>query len=139
MKRVRLIQEELNDPWQMLVACIMLNRTKGTVVRRVLWRVLARYDTPEKMSRARHRKLSSMLEELGLQNIKAARLIAMSKAYGDVAIEDLPGIGKYATDSWQIFIEKKLPVKPDDKQLKLYLARKRRFLAKLVTEPNGES
>ena len=36
-------------------------------------------------------------------------------------VKELPGIGKYASDSWQIFQEKNVDIEVQDKELKKYL------------------
>jgi hypothetical protein len=45
--------------------------------------------------------------------------IAFQSIFND-AIE-LPGIGKYGRDSWEIFVKKNLSVEPTDKKLIIYL------------------
>jgi hypothetical protein len=39
------------------------------------------------------------------------------------SVLELPGVGKYASDSWEIFVNKNLDVKPTDKKLLAYLER----------------
>ena len=36
-------------------------------------------------------------------------------------VQELPGIGRYASDSWKIFVEKNYTLEVTDKKLKLYL------------------
>jgi hypothetical protein len=49
----------------------------------------------------------------------------MSKAWilGFDKVEDLPGIGKYGKESWEIFVNGKSDFVPTDKKLKSYLER----------------
>lgn len=51
-------------------------------------------------------ELHKMIKHLGFANIRTRRIIDMSRAYveGNWSTPmDLPGCGKYATDSWLIF------------------------------------
>ena len=57
-------------------------------------------------------------------NVRYNRLIRMSQDYltwdGEDA-EELFGIGKYGSDSYEIFFKKNYSVNPTDKELKRYL------------------
>lgn len=67
--------------------------------------------------------ISQCLKSTGFQNVKASRIIKLSQKWVDGfsdAIE-LPGIGKYGRDSWEIFVKKNLSVEPADKKLIIYL------------------
>ena len=129
MEKDRLIQETLCSEWERLVANILLNRTRGDTVRGVLVDLLSRWPTPESLSGARVDEVASVIRGCGLQNVKAGRLIGMSRVYlslGWGEPEDLPGIGGYGGDSWRIFdgpIEGRTSVRPGDKALVDYLSR----------------
>ncbi|KAH3957239.1 hypothetical protein HBI56_230200 [Parastagonospora nodorum] len=51
------------------------------MARPILFAVLARYPTPEDLSSADLEELTTMLQPIGLHNIRAMRLIAMAKAW----------------------------------------------------------
>lgn len=121
-----LIQEELKtDGWRMLVACIMLNQTSITQVRQVIWKFFETYPTPFDLADANHSDVVTIISPLGLQNRRATHLIQMSLAWLDDWKDplELPGVGKYAKDSWTIFIEGKLLPEDevDDKELKNFV------------------
>lgn len=77
------------------------------------------------MATADHVELESVLRHLGMQNRRARALIRMSTAYAcwwdGGNPEDLPGIGKYGKDSYEIFVRGNLSVRPMDKELRKYL------------------
>jgi len=64
-----------------------------------------------------------IIKPLGLYNTRAERLIKMSEGYvnGFNSVDELYGIGQYAKDSWEIFQNNNLSVKPTDKVLQEYL------------------
>jgi methyl-CpG-binding domain protein 4 len=119
-----LIQEELrDDAWRLLVACQMLNLTSIKQVRPVILRFFDLYPDALTASRADQKSLSEMLRPLGLQNRRARTLIRFSKAWQEEwsDVEKLPGVGKYAADSYTIFVEGRLDVSPTDTKLKKYI------------------
>lgn len=123
---VRLIQEGyLDDPWKMTVVCILLNRTTGRQVKRVLPLLFERYPSARAMAKADIKQLTVLISGLGLENIRALRLKAMSALWGTRPLNQLPGIGKYAMDSYAIFVEGRTDVRPSDKMLQKYLDTKK--------------
>ena len=68
-------------------------------------------------------ELSELLTPLGMQFKRAATLMKFSKEYNDGFTDpiELYGIGKYAKDSWEIFQNNNMNVKPKDKVLQEYL------------------
>ena len=123
----KVILQELyiDDPWKMMVGCILLNQTTRKQVDGVRSVLFDMYSTPEEMSKAREDVLSDIIAPLGLQNRRARTLKMFSKDWlldwDDVS--ELYGIGKYAKDSWQIFVEGDLTVNPTDKVLLEYLGK----------------
>ena len=113
-----------NDPWKMLVCCIMLNLTTRKQVDKIRHKLFKKYPTPEDMSVADYEDLSTILMPLGMQHKRAVTLMRFSKEYIDGFVDpiNLYGIGKYAKDSWEIFQNNNLNVQPTDKVLNLYLA-----------------
>ena len=75
------------------------------------------------MMRAKHSELVDIIKPLGLYNVRANRLIKMSRGYvkGFKSVDELYGIGQYAKDSWEIFQNKNNNIKPTDKVLQEYL------------------
>lgn len=124
-----LLQEELiDDPWKMLIACMLLNQTASIQVRRVIWKLLERYPTAVDMASADHCDVVEMIKECGLYNRRASAMIKMSEQcasdpYWQERPEALFGIGRYALDSWKIFQLGMTDIEVTDKVLKSYLER----------------
>ena len=68
--------------------------------------------------------VKSIIEPLGMVNVRYRRLIGMSQDYltwdGNDATM-LYGIGKYGSDSYEIFFKQNYTVEPTDKELRRYL------------------
>ena len=124
-KIIRPILQEIyqSDGWKMLVCCIMLNLTNRKQVDKVRHELFKKYPTAKDLSVADYEELSELLTPLGMQYRRAATLMRFSKEYDEgftVPIE-LHGIGKYANDSWEIFQNNNMNIKPSDKVLQEYL------------------
>jgi methyl-CpG-binding domain protein 4 len=123
-EREILIQEEyLDDPWKMLVCCILLNQTNNKQVRPILSSVFDLIPTPISTIGCDPEVLAAIIKTTGFQNVKASRIIRMSEAWiaGFSDITQLPGIGKYGKESWDIFVDGNISIEPTDKKLKAYL------------------
>ncbi len=121
---VRLIQHDyLDNPWKMLVCCILLKQTTNQQVRKVLDPLFELIPDPESCVEADPTKISEIIKITGFYNIKAARIQKLSKKWieGFEDPRELPGVGKYAMESWDIFVNKKTDFTPSDKMLKMYL------------------
>jgi methyl-CpG-binding domain protein 4 len=125
MEREILIQEEyLDDPWRMMVCCILLNQTNNKQVRPVLSSVFSLIPNPESAIRCNPERLAAVIKTTGFQNVKASRIIKFSQKWldGFKDVKDLPGIGQYGKDSWEIFVNKDLSIQTRDKKLFAYLS-----------------
>ncbi|EKM76513.1 hypothetical protein AGABI1DRAFT_78639 [Agaricus bisporus var. burnettii JB137-S8] len=77
-----LIQESVAyDPWKLLVAVTLLNKTTGKVAIPVFWRLLEKWETPLALSNADLEELRNHIRALGTHNIRSKRLIEMSRVY----------------------------------------------------------
>ena len=127
--RGHLFQERLcasrNRFW-MMVACQLVNRATWEVAEPIHKEIRRRYPTIWDLAMARHRDLVRIIRPLGFQNGRAKNLKAMARAWDAprtaADILELPGCGKYAADSWAIFVEGNLDVQPNDGKLNWYLA-----------------
>lgn len=122
-----LIQEDLRwEPWRLLVACMMLNQTSMKQVRPVLWTFFATWPDPEAAAEADQASMAEMLQPLGLQNRRSGMIIRMSRAFLDWLpsqdVRELPGVGKYAADSYNMFVRGDLVEDVTDKELRKYVA-----------------
>ena len=123
-KMERLIQEDyLDDNWKMLVCCILLNQTTNQQVRKVLPDLLSLISNPVAAIEISPYLIQSVIRSTGFSKIKTERIVAMSRKWleGFKEVQELPGIGRYASDSWKIFVEKNYTLEVTDKKLKLYL------------------
>jgi methyl-CpG-binding domain protein 4 len=122
----RLIQEDLLDnPWKMTVACILLNQTTNQQVRKILYPLFDFLKSPANTAELSPSQIYPFVKSTGFGNLKSERIIKMSQKWisGFERVQELPGVGKYATESWQIFVEGRKDFVPSDKKLKMYLER----------------
>eukprot|EP00850_Spirogloea_muscicola_P011924 SM000076S21745 [mRNA] locus=s76:9658:13128:- [translate_table: standard] len=120
-----LIQEKLyREPWRLLVACMLLNKTAGQQMYLVIWELFELCPTPEAAVAARTEDIGAIIYRLGLQNKRAHMIQQFSADYirdDWTEITQLHGIGKYAADSHAIFCEGRWrEVTPDDHMLDKY-------------------
>lgn len=116
-----LLQEHYaEEPWKVLVCCILLNQTGRTQVDKVLDAgFFDTYSTPKKLGHAEVKPLIEILTPLGLQNRRTGTLRDFGRAWPRVwndrkenisgmperyEIMSLPGCGEYACDSFAIFV-----------------------------------
>jgi methyl-CpG-binding domain protein 4 len=145
--------------WKLIIATCLLNVTTGRAALPVFWILISIWRTPEDLAKANIIQLQELLKPLGLWRSRAERLIDLSKMwvedppredfktksknqpkYDHTMISRYPGVGKYALDSFRIFLEdggsgwpfKKIGEKgesekpwrralPEDKELRRYL------------------
>lgn len=120
----KLIQEDLlHDPWKMTVVCILLNQTSNQQVRKILNPLFELLQNPTNCSILDPSEIYPVIKSTGFGNVKSRRIVEMSKKWicGFDKVEDLPGVGKYAKESWDIFVNNKRDFVPSDKKLKKYL------------------
>lgn len=131
VSRPRLLQEILieQDPsgWRLLCGCVLLNVTTRVQADRV-WPILfRRWPEPQRMARARATSVERVLHPLGCSCRRAETLRRMSREFLDALPRTrddalgLYGLGRYAADSWSIFVEGDLSVEPTDKVLRAWL------------------
>ncbi len=106
-----------------MVCCILLNQTNNKQVRPILSSVFELIPDPISTIGCDPERLAAVIKTTGFQNVKASRIIKLSQKWVDgfEHVSQLPGIGKYGVDSWDIFIERNLSVTPTDKKLIGYL------------------
>jgi methyl-CpG-binding domain protein 4 len=117
-------QERRIRAWQHMVAVIMLNQTGRKPVKTVLPQFLARWSRPSEFIQADPESVQEIIKPLGMVNVRTKRLLRMTVDFltwdGDDATE-LYGIGKYGSDSYEIFFKNNYTVEPKDKELIRYL------------------
>lgn len=119
-----MVQQQIRNSWEHMVGVIMLNQTGRKPVKTVLPEFLERWPTPEAVLRSRLIDIEEVIKPLGMYRVRARRLYKMSLDYlhwDGVDATDLHGIGKYGSDSYEIFFKQNYSVEPTDKELKRYL------------------
>jgi methyl-CpG-binding domain protein 4 len=111
--------------WQHMVAVIMLNQTGRKAVKYVLPLFLDRWYDAASFILATEDEVKEIIWPLGMYNRRFQRLKRMTADFltwnGNDATM-LYGIGKYGSDSYEIFFKQNYTVEPTDKELKRYLA-----------------
>lgn len=119
-----MVQQQISNSWEHMVGVIMLNQTGRKIVKSTLPEFLYWFPTPQVLINADQEFVKSIIEPLGMVNVRYQRLIKMSQDYltwdGNDATM-LYGIGKYGSDSYEIFFKNNLLVQPTDKELLRYL------------------
>lgn len=119
-----MIQEQIKNEWEHMIGVIMLNQTYRKQVKQVLPDFLERFPTPESVVRSRIIDIEEIIKPLGMYKVRAKRIYRMSIDYLTWDKENakmLYGIGKYGSDSYEIFFKNNFNVEPTDKELKRYL------------------
>lgn len=96
---------ETDDPWRVLVAEVLLQRSRGKTVAKVFEELFRRWPDAEALGRAREASIGSVIRPLGLVR-RASRLRAMAREVvrleGVPSDSDgllaLPGVGCYAAN-----------------------------------------
>lgn len=107
-----------------MVCCMLLNQTTRVQVDKVRDRLFSIYPDPESMSNADESELSEIIRCLGFYNKRARSLKRMSSEWKEKNWKNpisLHGLGKYAQDSWDIFVKGTLPNSVTDHVLTKYL------------------
>jgi methyl-CpG-binding domain protein 4 len=121
---ISIIQEKYkNDPWKVLVCCILLNQTNNKQVRPLVENFFLKWPNSSSLMKEDTEVISDFIKPTGFQNVKAKRLKSFSVEWTQ-GIRDpnlFTGIGKYGKEAWRIFIENDFNFSPSDKKLKMYL------------------
>ena len=119
-----MVQQQVDDAWQHFVGVIMLNQTGRKAVKTTLPEFLYWFPTALALLHADEEFVKSIIQPLGMVNVRYTRLVRMSQDYLTWDGEDatmLYGIGKYGSDSYEIFYKNNYGVMPTDKELIRYL------------------
>jgi len=110
--------------WQHMVAVIMLNQTGRKPVKTVFPVFIDKWPIPALFHLASEEEVKNVIWPLGMVNVRYNRLRRMTQDFlawdgGDAT--ELYGIGKYGSDSYEIFFKQNYTVEPTDKELRRYL------------------
>ena len=144
--------EELfvQNPWQLLISTILLNRTTRVQVDRVLYEFIQQWPGPRDVERQEDADaIRQVIQPLGMGNRRAAGLIRFSREYLDLVsrkvevsdgamnedevarcfsqdeILNLYYCGEYACAAYKLFIQKDMSIEPSDEALRAYAHYKR--------------
>jgi methyl-CpG-binding domain protein 4 len=124
MKDHLMVQQQLDNVWQHMVGVICLNLTNRKQVKAVLPKFFAKWPTHNALLHATKNQIEEVIAPLGMRKVRAERLYRMSEQFGDWDGEDateLYGIGKYGSDSYELFYKKRIPNNVGDHELQRYI------------------
>jgi methyl-CpG-binding domain protein 4 len=119
-----MVQQQIDGAWQHFVGVIMLNQTGRKPVKTVLPAFLAQWSTPDEFLNSLKEEVIDVVRPLGMSTVRENRIRRMSMDFLNWDHNDatkLYGIGKYGSDSYEIFFKQNYSVEPTDKELKRYL------------------
>tara|TARA_B100001057_G_scaffold93152_1_gene89493 strand:+ start:1170 stop:1577 length:408 start_codon:yes stop_codon:yes gene_type:complete len=119
-----MVQQQVENVWQHMVGVICLNLTNRKQVKAVLPKFFAKWSTHDSLVHATRREIEEVIQPLGMKHVRAERLYRMSEQFKDWDGEDatqLYGIGKYGSDSYELFYKKRIPKNVGDHELKRYI------------------
>jgi len=119
-----MVQQQISGAWQHMVGVIMLNQTGRKPVKTVLPEFLSRWLDPESFLTSTPEQVIEVITPLGMYNKRQNTLRRMSQDFLTWDHDDatmLYGIGKYGSDSYEIFFKSNYTVQPTDKELIRYL------------------
>jgi len=112
------------EKWRHMVAVIMLNQTGRKPVKTVYPLFMHNWPTPGSLLLSTPEQVKDIIWSLGMSTVKENRIRRMTADYvnwdGNDATK-LYGIGKYGSDSYEIFFKHNYRVEPTDKELRRYL------------------
>jgi methyl-CpG-binding domain protein 4 len=103
----------------------MLNQTGRKPVKTVFPIFMNKWKTPNQFLKATEQEVKEIIWPLGMVNVRHNRLRRMTENFLTWDHQDateLYGIGKYGSDSYEIFFKQNYTVEPTDKELQRYLA-----------------
>ena len=124
MREDLMVQQQVENLWQHFVGVICLNQTGRIQVKRVLPEFFDRWPTPEKFLRRRKATVINVIKSLGFYNRRENAIRKMTKdflTWNKVDATKLYGIGKYGSDSYELFYNKRVPENVGDHELKRYI------------------
>ena len=124
MKDHLMVQQQVDNVWQHMVGVICLNLTNRKQVKAVLPKFFAKWPTHNALLHATKNQIEEVIAPLGMRKVRAERLYRMSEQFGDWDGEDateLYGIGKYGSDSYELFYKKRIANNVGDHELQRYI------------------
>ena len=116
-----MVQQQVKSVWQHMVGVICLNQTGRKKVKKVLPKFFEEFPTAIHLLQSDRDTIAEMLKDLGMKNVRAQRIWKEYLGWDGEDATELFGIGKYGSDSYEIFYKNKIPDNIQDKELKRYV------------------
>ena len=122
-----MVQQQIKHPHnesKHMVGVMCLNLTYRKHVKIVLPKLFKRYPNPRSYLRGRLKTQQEILKPLGMWEVRSKRIRKMTEQYltwDKKNAGELHGIGKYGSDSYQIFFMNIIPPNVQDKELRKYI------------------
>ena len=122
-----MVQDQLKGPhkvWKHMVAVMCLNLTYRKHVKIILPKLFKRNPNPRAYLRGRLSTQQNLLKPLGMWEVRSKRIRKMTEqflAWDKKDASELHGIGKYGSDSYQIFFMDTIPPDVQDNELKKHV------------------
>ena len=119
-----MVQQQVANMWQHFVGVICLNQTGRIQVKRVLPEFFDKWPTPQKYLKSDKKTVIEVIKSLGFYNRRENTIRKMTEDFLTWDGEDatkLFGIGKYGSDSYELFYKKRIPENVGDHELKRYI------------------
>jgi methyl-CpG-binding domain protein 4 len=124
MREDLMVQQQVKSVWQHMVGVICLNQTSRVQVKRVLPKLFEYCPTAKSFLRASPKLIKTIIQPLGMVNVRESRLRKMSQdflTWDGTDATQLHGIGKYGSDSYRIFYKNEIPENVGDHELQRYI------------------
>ena len=124
LREDRMVQQQIDGPWQHMVGVIFLNQNGRKQVKRTLPDFLNKWRTPQKFLKSKTEDVIEVIKECGFYNRRERTLRRMTEDFLTWDGEDatkLFGIGKYGSDSYRLIFKNELPQDVGDHELQRYV------------------
>ena len=124
MREDLMVQQQVENLWQHFVGVICLNQTGRIQVKRVLPEFFDKWPTPQKYLKSDKKTVIEVIKSLGFYNRRENTIRQMTKDFLTWDGEDatkLYGVGKYGSDSYELFYKKRIPENVGDHELQRYI------------------
>ena len=124
MREDLMVQQQVENLWQHFVGVICLNQTGRLEVKRVLPEFFDKWPTPEAFLKSDKKTVIEVIKSLGFYNRRENAIRKMTQDFLTWDGEDatkLHGVGKYGSDSYELFYKKRIPENVGDHELKRYI------------------
>ena len=119
-----MVQQQVSTVWQHMVGVICLNQTGRIQVKRVLPEFFDKWPTPQRYLKSDKKTVIEVIKSLGFYNRRENTIRKMTEDFLTWDREDatkLFGIGKYGSDSYELFYKKRIPENVGDHELQRYI------------------